>query len=127
MLALLLRIQTILSACAAHPVMMAGVATFFGFWIGAFVASRGAFDPGLGIGNIILNLLGTVLTLSACALAARAASGTDHDTERHDALHAKLDSIIESHKSLHAKADTIRPMRRRANGNAPSKRPLPIE
>ena len=80
---------------SAHPLAAPIAMLFLGIWIGAFFASAGKFDPGLGIGNLIINGLGLVLMFCSCAISALALAGHQDTQERLDRHEEHLQAIRE--------------------------------
>lgn len=64
-------IQDGMNRVSAHPLTFVGTSAFLAGWLCEYFMSHGRFDPGLGVGNLIINGLGLLLVFSACSLSAR--------------------------------------------------------
>jgi hypothetical protein len=90
---MLRKIQRALCAFSASPKTFVGACFFLSGWLGGYFLSGGKFDPGLGVGNLIINGLGLLLMFAACSLAANANQKSDDVKAAHDELHAKVDAL----------------------------------
>lgn len=83
-------VQDRLNSLSAHPLSFAVASFFLGAWVSAYFLSKQTFDPGLGIGNLIINGLGLLLMFASCAISARAEKAL-HD--RADRLHDHINEV----------------------------------
>jgi hypothetical protein len=67
----LYRLQDGLNAACAHPMSFACAIAFLGSWFAAGFSSHGRFDPGFGVGNLIVNGVGLVVMFAAASIASR--------------------------------------------------------
>lgn len=83
--------QAAVCAASSHVLALPTAAGFLMFWTGLYFGTSGRFDPGLGVGNLIINASGWIISIATCSLAARTAGLLDLH-QKIDALHRRLDA-----------------------------------
>jgi len=86
--------QAAVCKASSHVLALPSALGFLMFWTGMYIGTHGAFDPGLGIGNGILNASAWIIGIATCSVASRTSEMLD--------LHAKIDAL---HRRLDAPRD----------------------
>ena len=82
---LLYKFQQLLNKIAEHPVSLIACLAFLIGWTACSILSKGTFDSGLGIENLIINGLSILLLFAA----------NSKRIEHNEAIHDKLDQLHE--------------------------------
>jgi len=87
---LLYFLQNQLNKFAEHPLSLGICVGFLIGWTTFSMLSKGTFDPGLGIENLIINGLSILLLFAANS---KRNDHADASAERHETTQAQLDAI----------------------------------